>query len=461
MLLPAAADRLVGNPDWRNFLTASGATAFVGGCLVLANRGKVTTLTRQQGFALTTASWLLICAFGALPLVLSDYRLDYADAFFETMSGLTTTGSTVLVNLDKAPPGILLWRALLQWLGGAGIIVVAIALLPFLRIGGMQLFKMESSDISEKSLPKITQIATGIILVYVVLTALCSLIYWIGGMTGFEAVTHAMATLATGGFSTWDDSFMHWNSAFLEWTAVVFMAIGGTPFIIYLRAALGDPKTVFQDRQVRAFAGFLAVVSAMVAAWLWHRLEMPFVDAFRHAAFNVVSITTTTGFASADYTLWGAFPAVIFFLLTFVGGCTGSTAGGIKMFRWEVMAIALRNHSWRLVVPHSVRAGFYGNRKLTVDVYGAVFLYVAVYLGTVAIAAIALGAFGCDLVTAVTGAATAVGNVGPGLGDIIGPVGNFATLPDGAKWVLSFAMLVGRLELFTVLVLFSPAFWKT
>lgn len=461
MLLPVAADRVVGNPDWRAFLISAAVTGFVGGCLVLANRGTVTMLTRQQGFALTTSSWLLICAFGALPFMLSDYRLDYADAFFETMSGLTTTGSTVLTGLDKAPPGLLLWRGLLQWLGGAGIIVVAIALLPFLRVGGMQLFKMESSDISEKTLPRITQVATGIILVYVVLTAACALAYWAGGMTGFEAVVHAMTTLATGGYSTSDDSLGHWDSPAIHWTAIVFMAIGGTPFIVYLRAALGHPNAIFLDRQVRGFVGFLVVVTLLVTAWLWYRLGMPLAEALRHAAFNVVSVTTTTGYASTDYSLWGSFAVTIFFLITFVGGCTGSTAGGVKMFRWEVMATALRNHSWRLVVPHSVRAGFYGNRKLTVDVYGAVFLFFAVYLGTVAIAAIALGAFGLDLVTALSGAATAVGNVGPGLGDIIGPAGNFSSLPDGAKWVLSLAMLIGRLELFTVLVLFSPAFWKT
>lgn len=460
MLLPAAADWVVDHPDWQAFVMSAAVTAFAGGALMLANWTPTIILDRKRSFLLTALSWIMLCAFAALPLTLSEYRLSWADAYFEAMSGLTTTGSTVLTHLDSAPPGVLLWRGILQFLGGVGIVVMAIALLPFLRVGGMQLFKTESSDISEKLLPQIKQIAAGIFIVYVILNLSCAVAFWLAGMTGFEAAVHAMATVATGGFSTSDDSIGHFKSPAIEWIGALFMLLGGLPFILYIRTAMGHRGALVRDPQVRMIVVLVLAASIAVAGWLVQYRDIPAADALRLALFNVISIATTTGFVSADYTTWGAFPIAAFFFLTFVGGCTGSTAGGIKIFRFQVLAIAIRVHGWRLIAPHSIRPAFYGERKLTNELFTSVLLFMGAYVGTVVMAALLLSAFGLDLVTALSGAATAVGNVGPGLGHVIGPAGTFTTLPPPAKWVLSAAMLLGRLELFTVLVLFSRAFWR-
>jgi trk system potassium uptake protein TrkH len=418
------------------------------------------TLDRRQGFLLTTLSWVLLCAFAALPLTLSEYRLPWADAYFEAMSGLTTTGATVLIHLDSAPPGILLWRGLLHFLGGIGIVVIAIALLPFLRVGGMQLFKTESSDISEKFMPQVKQVATGIFIAYMILNVVCALAYWAAGMTGFEAAVHAMGSIATGGFSTSDDSIGSFKNPAIEWISAAFMFLGGLPFILYMRTIMGHRAALFRDPQVRLLAALVMVVSLAIAAWLSYFHAMPFGEALRAAVFNVVSIVTTTGYASADYMTWGTFPIAAFFFLTFIGSCAGSTAGGIKVFRFQVLAIAIRAHGWRLIAPLSVRPAFYGERKLSNELFTSVLLFMGAYVGTVAVATLLLSFFGLDLVTALSGAAACIGNVGPGLGVIIGPAGTYTTLPAEAKWVLSATMLLGRLELFTVLVLFSRAFWR-
>jgi len=461
MLLPALADWVAAHPEWRAFAFSAGVTAFAGGALMFACRTPSFSLDRRQGFLLTTLSWVLLCAFAALPLTLSEYRLPWADAYFEAMSGLTTTGSTVLIHLDSAPPGVLLWRALLQFMGGVGIVVVAITVLPFLRVGGMQLFWTERSDTSDKIMPQIKQVATGIFIVYMILNFACALAYWAAGMPGFEAVLHAMTTIATGGFSTSDDSIGHFQIPAVEWVGVTFMFLGGVPFILYLRTAIGHRGALYRDPQVRMFVLLIVVASLAVATWLMVMRAMPADDAIRRATFTVIATMTGTGYTVTDYMQWGAFPITAFFLLMFVGGCTGSTTGGIKIFRFQVLAIAISSHGWRLIAPLSVRPAFYGERKLSNEIFASVLLFMGAYVGTVAIAALALAGFGLDLVTALSGAATAVSNVGPGLGNIIGPAGTFTTLPPGAKWVLSFAMLLGRLELFTVLVLFSRAFWRT
>lgn len=461
MVVPALVDVAVGNPDWRVFVGSAAVTAFIGGSLILANRQDVMTLTRKDCFLLTTLSWIVLCFFGSVPFMVSDLKLSLTDAFFETMSGLTTTGSTVVTKLDSQPPGILLWRSILQGFGGAGIIVMAIGLLPFMRVAGMQLFKTESSDISDKTLPQLRQVAIATLSVYLALVIACALAYWLAGMSGFEAVNHAMPTIATGGFSTSDDSIGHFKSPAIEWVGVVFMIAGSLPLLAYFRVVLGDRWALFRDRQVRALVALLVGVSVFLGIWLWHTKGIPFIDAIRLATFNVTSIVTTTGFASTDYNEWGALAVGVFFVLTFIGGCSGSTAGGIKIFRFQILAIAFRTHTWRVLMPHTVITAFYNNRQLKGEVYYAVMLFVVTYLGVEALGALLLAAMGLDLVTALSGMAQAMGNVGPGLGPIIGPAGNYATLPDGAKWVLAFGMLVGRLELFTVLVLLSPAFWRT
>lgn len=460
MLIPGFVDMAAGDVDWRGFFIAGAGTATVGFLFIFTNHEERIFLSRRQAFVLTVLSWLAVAAFSAIPFFFSRLNISYTDAFFEAISGLTTTGSTVLTGLDTAPPGILLWRSLLQWLGGVGIVMMAIALLPFLRVGGMQLFRMESSDTQEKVVARVNQLGMGVLGVYVGLTVLCTVAFLLGGMTPFEAVNHAMTTLSTGGYSTSDGSMGHFNNRFLLWSAVVFMAAGSLPFTLYIQVIHGNYCALWKNIQVRAFLGFLAVVSLVLTYWLWLTSDMNPFDALTHVTFNVVSVVTTTGYASMDYSLWGPLAVASVFALTFVGGCTGSTAGGIKIFRFQIAWLIYRTHIHRLISPNAVEVPRYGDRKLDSDVAASVLLFFFVYIGTVGTITLFLSTMGLDWVTAVSGAATAVGNVGPGLGDIIGPAGNFKALPDAAKWALALGMLLGRLEFFTVLVLVMPRFWR-
>jgi trk system potassium uptake protein TrkH len=459
MLLPAIVDAAVGNPDWQVFAASGAVTVFTGGLLLLGNRGAV-ELGLRQAFILTTACWVTLSFFGALPLMLSALPIGFTDAFFESMSGLTTTGSTVLVGLDQLPPGILLWRALLQWIGGIGIIVMGIAILPFLRVGGMQLFRAESSDRSDKPLPRLRQVAGTITAAYDLLTLACAFLYALAGMSAFEAVTHAMTTLSTGGYSTSDGSIGHFDSPPIDWIAVAFMLAGSIPFVLYVRMFHNEPMAILRNSQVRALLVFLAGLIAAFTLWLWAVQPVSLADALRLVTFNVVSIVTTTGYATTDYSLWGSTAVIIFLALTVVGGCTGSTAGGIKIMRFEVMILTARAQAQRLIHPHQVAALTYNQAPLTSDVQISVAVFSTLFFVSIAVGTVALDALGLDFMTSLSAAATAVANVGPGLGGMVGPAGNFAGLPDAAKWLLALGMLVGRLELFTVLILLSPGFWR-
>jgi trk/ktr system potassium uptake protein len=460
MAVPTLADAAVGNSDWRNFAAAGAMTLAVGGLLVTANRAANMRVNVRQAFVLTTLAWTAVSAFAALPFVFSNIKLDYADAFFEAISGLTTTGSTILTGLDTQPPGILLWRSILQWLGGIGIIGMAVVMLPFLNVGGMQLFRMESSDRSEKILPRPRQIAASLFLAYVGLSVACVATYWALGMDFFQAMCHAMTTISTGGYSTSDASIAFFHNPPLEWAAAVFMIAGGLPFVLYVGALRGRLRDLVGNAQVKGLLGFLLLVSVAIACWLVVVRGMPILDALRLAAFNVVSVVTTTGYASADYNAWGGFPVLMMLLLSFVGGCAGSTAGGIKFYRLQVLWDMMGKRVRQLIFSHSVSTPTYGGRPLSVEVRLSIGVFFFVYIMTVVAIAVALSALGLDPITAFSGAAATVGNVGPGLGPIIGPAGTYATLPDAAKWLMSAGMLLGRLEMFTVLVLLSPTFWR-
>lgn len=463
MLFPLAVDLYYGNRDWRAFAAAAALSGTIGAGMSYWCRGSLQEgLDLRQAFLLTPLSWLTVAAISAFPFFFSDFGIvsrSLTNSFFESMSGITTTGSTVIANLDEAPPGLLLWRAQLQWMGGIGIIALAIAILPALGIGGMQLFRTESSDRSEKVMPRVRQIAAALGLVYVSLTALAGLSYWAAGMTPFDAVAHALTTLSTGGYSTSDSSFGNWEMNGIQWIAALFMLSGGIPFVLYVRFLAGE-RAALWDRQVRSFLGFLLVVIVGLGAWLFLSGQQSFEAAFRLAAFNTVSVVTTTGYATTDYSLWGNAAIGLFFGLTFVGGCTGSTAGGIKIFRFEVMAIMLRAHFLKLLYPRGVFPRSYAGRPLGDDVVGSVVVFFSVFFACYSAFTILLMAMDLDFLTSASGAVTALANVGPGLGETIGPAGNFSTLPDGAKWLLSFGMLLGRLELFTVLMLFVPRFWS-
>lgn len=462
MLLPAFVDAATGDQDWRTFTSSALFTVFSGGCLALAMRGDGgERLSLRAAFVLTVACWIAMSGFAALPFLFSDLGLSATDAVFEAVSGITTTGSTVLTGLDHMHRGILLWRSLLQWIGGLGIIVMAMAIFPMLRVGGMQLFHAESSDRSEKLYPRLHQLMVALILVYASLTALCALLLWLAGMSAFDSVNHAMTTLATGGYSTRDASLGAFPSPAIQTIVTVFMLAGGITFALHIRAVQGDISAYFRDAQLRWFLCILVAAIVLVAMSITAAQGTPFLSALGLAAFNVVSIVTTTGYASADYMLWGAHAIALFYFLTFVGGCTGSTSGGMKIFRFQVLYAVARQQLMRLTAPHRVTAPRVQGGLVDESVAVSVLTFFFFYALTFTMVSLALSLFGLDPVTALSGAATAVGNVGPGLGPIIGPAGNFATLPDGAKWVLSAGMLLGRLEFLTVFVLLTPSFWRT
>jgi len=460
MLLPAAVDGYAGHPDWQVFATASAVTVFCGAAMSLATAGPIPSLSIHQGFLFTTGVWLAAALAAAVPLMFAEFDLDFTNAFFEAMSGLTTTGATVVVGLDQAPPGILLWRAILQWVGGIGFIVVGLAILPFLQVGGMQLFRLESSEKSEKAVPQAKRFAFLLLSIYVGLSAACMFALLLAGMTPLEAIVHAMSTVATGGFSTSDASIAHFDSWAIEAIIAAFMLSGSLPFLLYLRFVQGRPDMLLHDQQVRGYLRFLAIVIIAFTAWMIIVRQMSPLEALRLVSFQVISMATTTAFIATDYTTWGDAPVIVLFLLTFVGGCSGSTTGALKVFRFDILYLALRNHVHRLIYPHGTFVAAYNGRKVTDDVFAGVLLFIGLYMITIAVVGVLLGLIGLDTVSALSGAAGAVGNTGLGLGPVLGPTGNFADLPAAAKWVLAFAMLLGRLELFTVLALFSRSFWK-
>ncbi len=459
MVLPAVVDLADGHEDWRAFFASAVATFFFGGLLILvAYEEEPVKLGVKEGFLLTTLMWIVLTAFAAIPFWA--LGLSYTDAFFEAMSGLTTTGSTVLTKLKELPRGILLWRALLQGLGGLGIIVMAMIMLPFLRVGGMQLFHTEQSDRSEKVVPRAVELTALILGIYVSLLVACIVLYAMFGMSLFDAICHGLTTVSTAGFSTHDESFGFFQNPALEWICIVFMILGALPFVVFIKALRGNRQALLQDAQVRGFLMFLVTVCLIMTMWLIAVRGMAPEVALRTATFNVTSILTTTGYASADYTTWGTFAVGVFFLLMFIGGCSGSTCGGIKIYRLQIMGLLTRSHFIHLMSPNRVITLVYNGKRLPPDVPFSVVAFLAIYMTTVGLFTVVLAAMGLDLVTALSAATQAIGNVGPGLGATIGPSGNYATLPDAAKWALAFGMMLGRLELFTVLVLFRIEFWR-
>lgn len=461
MIFPALVDASRGDADWAVFAGAAGVTGFFGSCLMLTTRGmREVKFTLHHAFLLTALSWISLCLFAALPFYFSSLKMDYVDSLFESVSGLTTTGATVISGLDHAPHGILLWRALLHWLGGIGIIVMAIAVLPLLRVGGMQLFRMESSDRSEKVMPRATQFASTIFKIYLGLSGICLIVFWAAGMSFFDAICHMMSTISTGGFSNYDASVGKFNSPLIDVLVTIFTLIGAMSFPLLITALQGRFGAVWRNEQLRAFLGLILIVTTLLTIWQWEVNGVPLGIALRHVSFNVVSVVTTTGFATTDYNLWGGLPVTIFFFLTFVGGCTGSTTGGIKIFRFQVLYIVAKTQLRRLIQPHGVFVPLYQKREITESVALSVIAFIFIYLAAFALLAIVLAVLGLDFVTAASGAATAISNVGPGLGEVIGPAGNFSAVPDGAKFALTIGMLFGRLEFMTLIVVMTPWFWR-
>ena len=444
-----------------SFISSAGITIFIGILLVLTNLEENKKLNLQQAFLLTTLSWLSIAIFGCLPFIFSKLNLTLVDAFFESMSGITTTGSTIITNLDSAPKSILIWRAILQWLGGIGIIVMAITILPLLNIGGMQLFRMESSDTAEKILPKTREITLIISAIYLSLTFACSIAYWLVGMNMFDSVAHSMTTIATGGFSTYSNSIGHFQNPKIEIISIIFIILGSIPFIAYLKFIKGEKKIFLKDEQIRGLVYILIFsIFLMFLYLLFNNKDNNFSENLRISAFNVVSILSGTGYVTSDFSSWGKFPLVFFLFLMFVGGCAGSTTCGIKIFRFQILGSFVINQIKKLIYPNGVFSIKYNNEKISNTFIYSIMAFIFLYFFIFFILATVLSINGLDFITAISGSASAISNVGPGLGNMIGPDGNFSNLPNFSKLSLSLGMLLGRLELFAVLVLFFPSFWK-
>ncbi len=459
MMIPVIYNLLTRNPKIWEFVAAGAITLFTGLLLTISFKPQTFHMQPRQIFVLTTLSWLAVSTFAALPFWFA-LPVSYTDAFFETMSGITTTGSTILAGLDQMNPGVLLWRSLLQWFGGVGFIVMAVAVLPFLKVGGMRLFQSESSDWSEKAMPRSGSIAKRIVTAYLIMTAVCAYLYFLGGMTGFEAINHSMSTVSTGGYSTSDASMGHFENPFILWTSTIFMILASLPFMLFVRSMRGEVRCLVQDTQTRAFIGFLLVVWFVLSLWLWMTSDYTLFQSLTVVSFNTTSTVTTTGYAYGDYTQWGGFASLMFFFLLFVGGCSGSTTGGIKIFRFQIGAKLLNIQLKQLVHPRGCFVQTYNGQQIGSDILRSLIGFTFFFVLLIALISLLLALCGLDPITSLSGATTAVTNVGPGLGDIIGPAGNFLSLPDGAKWILSVGMLLGRLEVITVLVLLTPAFWK-
>ncbi|QND53766.1 TrkH family potassium uptake protein [Phyllobacterium sp. 628] len=461
MLIPAAVDLHAGSQDWVTFVQSALFTGVLCGLIALATNNPDIRFTPRLGFLLIVAVWITAALLGSLPLYFSRLPISFAKAFFESMSGITSTGATVLTGLDTMPRGILMWRSLLCWLGGFGFVGLGLLLLPSLRVGGIQLLHMESSDKSEKILPRIHQIAMGIIIAYVSLTVACTVLYFVAGMGIFDAVNHGMTTVATAGFSTHDSSlgFYAHNRAILV-IATIFMILGALPFVLYIKAVMPQRLTSLADPQVTLFFIIVIGLSFFLAVGLTLETGLGFGDALIAASFNLVSVISTTGFATEDYTRWGSEALGIFFIVTFIGGCAGSTSGGIKLNRliilWQLASASLT----RLILPNAIVKMRYGRSEITQDVAQSALLFIFLYMSSLVAGATVLAMLGNDLGTSITGALTALSNVGPGFGDTIGPVGNFSTLGDPSLMVLSYLMLAGRLEIITVVILFTRSFWS-
>ena len=449
--------------DERNgtFLSSASITIFIGILLVLTNLEENKKLNLQQAFLLTTLSWLSIAIFGCIPFLLSNLNLSIVDAFFESMSGITTTGSTIITNLDNAPKSILIWRAILQWLGGIGVIVMAITVLPLLNVGGMQLFRMESSDTTEKILPRTREVTIIISVIYLTLTFACGVAYWLVGMNIFDSIAHSITTIATGGFSTYSSSIGYFQNPKIEIIAIIFIVLGSMPFIAYLKFVKGDQKIFFKDVQIKGLIYiFIVSILLMLLYLLLSNKEYSFAENLRISTFNVVSILSGTGYVTSDFSLWGKFPLIFFLFLMFIGGCAGSTTCGIKIFRFQILGLFILNQIKKLIYPRGIFPMKYNNEKISNPFIYSIITFIFLYFFIFFILAALLSLDGLDFVTALSGSASAISNVGPGLGDVIGPNGNFSDLPNFSKLSLSLGMLLGRLELFAVLVLFFPSFWK-
>ena len=459
MIVPLAFQLIYKELD-STFVVSGIITITFGVLFFLSNIDHLKSINTQQAFLLTALSWLSIAVFGSLPFFFSELNLSITDSFFESMSGITTTGATILSNIENSPKGILIWRAMLQWLGGIGVILMAITLMPIMNIGGMQLLKISSYDTSEKILPKSKQISLRLITIYLILTLFCAIFYKIFGMNFFDSITHSMTTIATGGFSNYDQSIGYFNNPYIEIISILFILLGSIPFILYIKFISDDKKIIFKDEQVKLFFK-LSLFSILILFFYLIIFNKDISQVhIRSVIFNVVSILTGTGYVTKEFDQWGNFPLIFFLILMFIGGCAGSTTCGIKVFRVHILYYFIRNQLLKIIYPRAIINLKYNNNKVEDKLIASIISFIYLYILIFFVLASLLTLTGLDFITSISGAASSLSNVGPGLGNEIGPNSNYSGIPDQSKWLLSFGMILGRLEIFAILIIFLPSFWR-
>jgi trk system potassium uptake protein TrkH len=460
LFIPLITEIFYQSESWQSYAVPILIYLIVGGSLVITNRNVELKISIKEAFIITVLSWILLAFLSAVPFVYTKVNLSVVDALFESMSGITTTGSTVINNIDYLPKGILIWRALLQWLGGIGILVIALFILPFLRVGGMQLFHLEGDDPYDKFLPKISSVISKIVILYVLLTLLLIILYFSFGMNFFDSLAHSFTTISTGGFSTHDKSFAYFQSNSILLIAIIFMIIGSMPFLVIAQTRFNNILATINDHQVRVFLLILFVSITIIYFFAVKYIDGGIFQKITSISFNTISIISGTGYVSENFESWGNYASVLFLILMFIGGCAGSTTGGIKVFRFQILFKYLILHFKKILQPHAVNVGYFNKKSIPESTYESVMSFFFIYIFTFASSALLLSFSGLDFLTCISAAASAISNVGPGLGEIIGPEGNYSALSDYSKLILTATMILGRLEMLTILILFLPSFWK-
>ncbi len=460
MLLALAVSVIYGEYDTTAFIISSGICLITGGIIAWLTNGASKDIGKREGYIIVALVWVVFSFFGSLPYILSNSIPNFTNAFFETISGFTTTGSSILSDIEALPHGILFWRSISQWLGGMGIIVLSLAILPVFGIGGMQLYVAEvPGPTPDKISPRIRQTAKTLWIIYLGFTVTEIMLLWVGGMSFYDAVCHSFTTMATGGFSTKQASIAHWSSPFIQYVIIVFMFFAGTNFTLSYLALKGSFKSVFKDEEFKYYGFFILGFTVLIFGGLLITTQLEVEHAFRNSLFQVVSIITTTGFATTNYLLWTPFLTILIFSLFFFGGSAGSTGGGIKIMR---IVILLKNSYYelrRMIHPHAVVPVKFNKHSVDAKIVTNVLAFFMLYIIVFALSTIVFSLIEPDMESAMGAVATTLGNIGPGLGNV-GPTENFLHVSPIGKWFLSFLMLLGRLELFTILILFSPSFWK-
>ena len=460
LFIPLITEIIYQTESWQLYAVPILLYLIVGGSMVITNRNVELKISTKEAFIITSLSWILLSILCAVPFIYTQSNLSVVDSIFESMSGITTTGATIITNLDELPKGILIWRALLQWLGGIGIIVIALVILPFLRIGGMQLFHLEGDDPYEKFLPKISSVVSKIIIVYLTLTFLLALLYYIYGMNLFDAIAHSFTTISTGGFSTHNESFAYFKSNAILNIAIIFMIIGSIPFLLLAQTTLTNIFNIIKDHQVRLFLIILIISITIIYFFAKNYVDGNMLHQLSTISFNTISIISGTGYVSDNFENWGNYASVLFLFLMFIGGCAGSTTGGLKVFRFQILFKYIILHLKKMLQPHMVISAKFNGKTVPESTFESVMTLFFIYIITFVISALLLSFSGIDFLTCISAAASAISNVGPGLGDIIGPEGNYSTLNNYSKFVLIVTMFLGRLEMLTIFILFLPSFWK-